>query len=310
MGKDSGIEWTHHTFNPWWGCTKVSPGCAHCYADTLSKRIGHNIWGDGNPRRFFGDKHWNEPLRWNLAAIKQGNRKRVFCASMADVFEDRLELDEHRKRLFDLIGQTPGLDWLLLTKRPQHVVEICERIGLGHGLDAYGNVWLGTSVENQEQADKRVLALLHVPATLRFLSVEPLLAKVDLSQYLAFAGGDTHLGISNPGIDWVIVGGESGADARPMHPAWARSVRDQCERDGVPFLFKQWGNWGEVFDKPLGQLPLKNKDKLRALREDGSASEFIGGCALMVNMGKRLAGRELDRRTWDEYPRRAADAPF
>jgi len=121
MAKNSSIEWTHHTFNPWWGCTKVSPACDHCYAETWAKRVGQAVWGKESPRRFFSDKHWTEPIRWNADAVADGERRRVFCASMADVFESRAELNPWRIRLWELIEATPMLDWLLLTKRPQNI---------------------------------------------------------------------------------------------------------------------------------------------------------------------------------------------
>lgn len=121
MAKNSSIEWTDHTFNPWWGCAGVSPGCDNCYAEAWAKRVGEDIWGARKPRRFFGEKHWCEPLKWNDEAQKQGHRRRVFCASMADVFELRSDLDPWRDRLWVLIDQTPWLDWLLLTKRPQDI---------------------------------------------------------------------------------------------------------------------------------------------------------------------------------------------
>src|SRR5262245_6040712 len=123
MGRNSSIEWTHHTFNPWWGCAKVSPGCNNCYAETWARRVGQDIWGLTSERRFFTEKHWAEPLKWNTEARDQRARKRVFCASMADVFEGRAELNPWRKRLWDIIEQTPCLDWLLLTKRPQNIAE-------------------------------------------------------------------------------------------------------------------------------------------------------------------------------------------
>lgn len=253
MGKDSGIEWTHHTFNPWWGCVKVSEACANCYAETWAKRIGQALWGVNAPRRFFGDNHWREPLKWNAEAARAGERRRVFCSSMADVFEDRVELDVHRTRLWALIAETPMLDWLLLTKRPEHV-EACVPWG-----DSWPeNVWLGTTAENQKWAETRVATIFQIPAKVRFLSCEPLLSEVDLSPWLA-------------GIDWVIAGGESGSKARPMQLAWARSLRDQCQAAGVAFHFKQWGNW----------------------RPEGDAME---------RMSKKIAGRQLDGRTWDEYP--------
>lgn len=252
MGKDSGIEWTHHTFNPWWGCWKVSDACANCYADAWAKRIGQNLWGKDAPRRFFGDDHWREPIRWNAQAVRDGQRRRVFCSSMADVFEERAELDVHRGRLWELIAATPMLDWLLLTKRPEHV-EACVP-----WTEWPTNVWLGTTVENQKWAGIRVSILSKIPARVRFLSCEPLLGSVDLTPWLS-------------SIDWVITGGESGGKARPMQLAWARALRDQCLAAGVAFHFKQWGNW----------------------RPDGDGME---------RMNKKVAGRDLDGRTWDEYP--------
>lgn len=264
MGKNTAISWTHHTFNPWWGCEKVSPACAHCYAETFAKRTGWAtgspsgkppLWGAGSERRFFGDKHWNEPLKWNREAEAAGERRRVFCASMADVFEDREELISHRARLFDLIRRTPNLDWLLLTKRPENIVIHMKQVW--HQADDTGmselrafvnewlqgtapaNVWIGTTVENQEMAEKRIPALVAVPARVRFLSCEPLLGPVDLS-YACFNGADSFGQM--PGIGWVICGGESGTKARPMYPNWALSLRDQCAAARVPFHFKQWGS--------------------------------------------------------------------
>ena len=253
MGKDSGIEWTHHTFNPWWGCEKVSEACANCYAEVWARRVGQSLWGRKAPRRFFGDAHWREPIRWNAEAARVGERRRVFCSSMADVFENRRDLDEHRKRLWTLIAATPMLDWLLLTKRPEHVEEC---VPWDHQWPQ--NVWLGTTAENQKWAGIRVAKLVSIPARVRFLSCEPLLSEVDLTPWLK-------------NIDWVIVGGESGGKARPMHLEWARSLREQCRASGVKFHFKQWGNW-----RPT---------------DEG-----------MERMSKKAAGRMLDGRTWDEYP--------
>lgn len=222
--KDSAIEWTHHTFNPWWGCQRVSPACENCYAESLAKRYGHDVWGPGSDRRMMSDNHWRQPAVWN----RTGERQRVFCASMADVFEDRRELDKPRQRLFDLIGQTQNLDWLLLTKRPQNVDRMVP-------VDGWwpGNVWLGTTVEDQRRAEERMPHLLSHEARVRFLSCEPLLGPLDLRKWL-------------PRIDWVILGGESGPGSREMQLAWARSVRDQCIEANVPLLFKQWGNHAQV----------------------------------------------------------------
>ena len=148
MGKNSRIEWTDHTFNPWWGCTKVSEACKNCYAEAWSKRVGQKVWGPKAERRFFGDRHWLEPVKWNADALAAKTRRRVFCASMADVFEERDSLNVWRSKLWELIEATPQLDWLLLTKRPEFVA------GLTRWGDSWPrNVWLGTTVENQDAAD-------------------------------------------------------------------------------------------------------------------------------------------------------------
>ncbi len=234
MGEQTAISWTDHTFNPWWGCVKVSPACAHCYAETFSKRLGLKVWGPDSERRFFGPKHWAEPLKWNKAAEKAGVRRRVFCASMADVFEDRPELVQPRADLFVLIDETPALDWLLLTKRPQHIKRLMPKYW---GGKPWPNVWLGTTVENQQYFDERIQPLLNIPAAVRFLSVEPMLGPIDLG--LPFVS-DNPIMVQHH-VDWVIAGGESGAKHRESNPEWFRSLRDQCVAAGVAFHFKQWG---------------------------------------------------------------------
>jgi len=209
MGKNSSIEWTHHTFNPWWGCDKVSPACKNCYAEAWAKRVGASLWGANAPRRFFGDNHWQQPILWNRHAQRLGRRARVFCASMADVFEERADVEVARERLWQLVDQTPWLDWLLLTKRPHVVASIAP-----WREQWPENVWLGTTVENQRWARKRIPHLLSTSAKRRFLSCEPLLGHVDLTCFAI--RGELH---------WVIAGGESGAFARPTHPDWFRSLR-------------------------------------------------------------------------------------
>ena len=268
MARDSAIEWTGHTFNPWWGCTKVSPACDHCYAETWAKRTGHHVWGAKSPRRRLSDDYWDQPLRWDQDAAQAGRRARVFCASMADVFEWSRGLDGLRERLWELVERTPNLDWLLLTKRPH----LARR--LAPWADAWPvHVWLGTTVENQHFADRRIRFLLDVPCRYRFLSCEPLLGPVDLSQYLG-------------ALQWIIAGGESGGRARPTHPDWIRGLRDQCVNAGVAFHFKQWGNW----------YPQEGADVGHA----GVATSFI-------RMSKKNAGRILDGRTWDELPHGYSD---
>lgn len=250
MAENSGIEWTDHTFNPWWGCAKVSPGCDHCYAERDAGRFaaGTPLWGVDAHRLPFGDKHWNLPLRWNRQAEKAGNRRRVFCASMADVF-DKNAPEGARERLWALIRQTPHLDWLILTKRIGNAKSMLPGDwGLG-----YQNVWMGSSVINQDEADRDVPKLLSTPACVRFLSCEPLLGPIDLTKvWVRMPGGgqtlwntlhgrssETPEVVERTHIDWVIVGGESGPRARPMDIHWARSIRHQCENAGVAFFFKQ-----------------------------------------------------------------------
>lgn len=273
MAKNSRIEWTNHTFNPWWGCVKVSAACKHCYAESWSKRLGSNVWGIKADRRFFGAAHWSEPLRWNNAATENGERARVFCASMADVFEDRRDLDEWRVKLWTLIDQTPQLDWLLLTKRPELVADM-----VPWGSEWPKNVWMGTTVENQECAEERLPYLAALPAAVRFISAEPLLSPLDIKPWL----GDA--------IDWVITGGESGPKARPSSPSWFLDLLNQCMEKEVAFHFKQWGDWA-----PGQGL---NLAKARASKaEDGT---------VMLRVGKKAAGRLLDGTTWDELPRQRA----
>lgn len=229
MGADSKIEWTHHTFNPWWGCQRVSPGCEHCYAETFSKRVGLKLWGPTNERRFFGDKHWAEPLKWNRDAERSGERRRVFCASMADVLDDRPELVDPRARLQSLIIDTPWLVWLLLTKRPQNALRLLSEDFIPMGVWP-ANVWLGTTVEDQTRARERIPHLRDTDAPVRFLSCEPLLGPVTLSP------------VELAGVHWVIVGSESGPGARPMAIEWARSLVNQCVDAGVPVHVKQIAN--------------------------------------------------------------------
>lgn len=272
MAKDSKIEWTHHTFNPWWGCAKVSPACRNCYAEAWAKRVGSQVWGSNAPRRFFGDAHWKEPLRWNQEAAGSGERRRVFCASMADVFERRSELHPWRERLWRIIEQTSSLDWLLLTKRPQNITSMTP-----WGKLWPENVWLGCTAENQTWADKRVPELLSIPARVRFLSCEPLLSHLNLEPYFSSDPAES--------IHWVITGGESGAYSRPMNPQWVRDLRNQCQTSGVAFHFKQWGHW----------VPEE------LLTEQQKKIVVIDGYRLAA-VGKGKAGRSLDGRTWDELP--------
>jgi protein gp37 len=226
MAQDSKIEWTDHTFNPWVGCTNISPGCDHCYAESWSKRSGLVKWGN-NPRRKTSEAYWRAPLRWQAGAAsfmaRYGRRQRVFCASLADVFDNKAD-KAWRNELFDLIDGTPSLDWLLLTKRPQNVAKMLPSDWPASGRH---NVWLGATAENQEHYDQRWPVLSRIPAVVRFISYEPAIGPVRLRE--------------GPQPDWLISGGESGHGARPMNPQWARDVIADCAKYDVAAFHKQWG---------------------------------------------------------------------
>lgn len=226
MSEKTGIAWTDHTFNPWWGCTKVSDACDFCYAERDSKRYGFDLWGSRADRRFFGDKHWAEPLKWQRKAAADGVRRRVFCASMADIFEDRRDLDDSRARLWTLVAATPHLDWLLLSKRPELADKLTPGPWVLNGWPR--NAWAGTTVERREWWS-RVEALKRIPALTRFLSIEPMLEAMP----------DMDL----RGIAWAIFGGESGSKARPMDPAWVADGIGQCRTSYVAPFVKQMGRW-------------------------------------------------------------------
>lgn len=242
--ENSKIEWTDHTANFWWGCFKVSPGCKNCYAETLSKRYGKNIWGPvATTDREQKTGIWAELLKWNRHAMKEQRRRRVFVQSMSDFFEDHPQVGQWREDALSLISKCKWLDFQILTKRPENVNRMiadyagdCEWLGENIGKDnqgRYSNIWIGTSIENQEMADKRIPKLLNIPAKVRFLSIEPLLEHVEIHRYAL--GGL----ITTDSLSWVIVGGESGNKRRPFDVAWARSIRDQCRKAGVPFFMKQ-----------------------------------------------------------------------
>lgn len=276
MGADSKISWTHHTFNPWRGCTKVSAGCQNCYAATMSLRnpAALGVWGPRGKRVIGVDSYWRQPVKWNKAAGDLGERHRVFCASLADVFEgdDTMPAEAHqtvreaRVRLFDLICRTPHLDWLLLTKRPENALRIMVEAGL-YAVEnptlprPQPNLWIGTSVEDQEAADTRIPKLLNVPAVVRFLSCEPLLGRVCLRDGIGKDGRGTDLN----GIGWVIVGGESGAHARPCDVGLLRGIVRQCQWKPTPVFVKQLGarpeyraNPENELNRPLGPMKLRD----------------------------------------------------
>lgn len=241
MGETTGIAWTDHSFNPWEGCQRVSPGCEHCYAETRNARFHPDAkgkashWGPSAQRLMRSEAYWREPLKWNAKAKEDGVRRRVFCASLADVFEDRPELVAPRERLFGLIEQCDGLDWLLLTKRPENMTRLTSR----WGDDWPRNVWAGTTMEDRARVVSRFSALAAVPAHVKFVSCEPLLQNLDacVVPESIYSSAITNL------FDWIIVGGESGIAARPFHLEWAREVVAACRTTEAAVFVKQLGSY-------------------------------------------------------------------
>lgn len=289
MAEATEIAWADSTFNPWIGCTKISPACDHCYAERDFDLRRHVVqWGAGQARKRTSPANWKLPLQWNakpfyeceVCGLRTDNpmraqckgphrsqhmwkpaRRRVFCASLADVFDNEVPV-QWRRDLFNLIAATPNLDWLLLTKRIGNAkTMMADALHLNPAAQAEGriwplpNVWLGATICNQAEADRDIPKLLATPAAVRFLSIEPMLGPIDLWS-MTTADGAKYNALSEwmiPGadplerrIDWVIVGGESGPKARPMHPDWARSLRDQCAAAGVPFFMKQMTKRAEI----------------------------------------------------------------
>lgn len=365
MGANTKIEWCDHTFNPWFGCTKVSPACAHCYAENetpvrVMRAAGRETWGKGAPRHRTGRDTWRQPRRWSRRAndrtcsnghaypgttanLLHGkcyqcgerwedmpwHRPRVFCASMADVFDAEVD-PMWLADLLNLIEATPNLDWLLLTKRPElwraRMGAVCEVDGDNRLAwswrrgSAPANVWMGTTVEDQARADERIPALLEIPARVRFLSCEPLLGSVDLTaipwaQDPVIPGAPRTCLIptaamirsaGRPAINWVICGGESGTKARPMHPEWARGLRDQCAAAGVPFFFKQWGEWTNVDNGPDDDAAYDDKDHTW-LTLDGRCQGVVSSVDFfsaepIYRVGKAAAGRKLDGVEHSAFP--------
>lgn len=352
--KNTAIEWADHTFNPWEGCTKVSPGCAHCYAEARNARFGGGTapnWGIGAPRRRTSVQNWNQVRRWDREAglnmscelcrntrkapqpgaykMKDGacwycygwekKRPRVFCASLADWLDDEVPI-EWTADLLDLVRVCKNLDFLLLTKRPQNWKERLDhawnwsidhdegavdfRLWLRAWLDGNppANVWIGTTVEDQQRADERVPQLVSIPARARFLSCEPLLGQIDLGLF-GILPRDVKPGYT-PGyecIDWVICGGESGRGARPMHPDWARSLRDQCAAAGVAFHFKQWGEWAPLIATGKDTLTLTYEGKRHAAPREPAWHRWPDG-SFSARIGKKFAGRTLDGVEHNEVP--------
>lgn len=358
MSAESAISWLArrapdgtwhqgHTLNPWSGCYIKSDGCRECYAKNLppSMRRGA-VWGPREMRVLAPDSYLAQVHAWNRAAEKLGIRMPVFCASTADIFEhhavesERERLNGQRAKVWALVAATPWLDWLFLTKEPENILDMIPAEWAANGCPA--NVWMGCTVENQKAADARIPHLLRVPAVVRFLSVEPMVGAVDLAPFLTetvdeeipFAGSDgpVYRNVSTriPLVHWVLCGGESGrgANVRPMHPQWARSLRDQCVAAGVAFHFKQWGEWAPWVNEahfthcgkeahPHAWIDAETGASGHAwiVDDDGLWSNWTGeprrsddgsrlheAIAILGRHGKKATGRILDGRTWDELP--------
>lgn len=329
MGEQTLIEWCDATLNLWTGCTKVSDGCKFCYAEQMmDQRFNRGNWGPTGTRQEV--KSWRSTLnKISKRAKDEGKRLRVFCQSLSDTFEgsetmggDKSQnwpVTSHlRTLLLDAIKEHPELDFLVLTKRPENVMGMVKSHNAAiktfeeEKFEFPANCWIGTSIEDQPTADERIPHLLAIPAAVRFVSYEPALGPVDFQYQRGwlepFQETDAMLN-RTPRIDWLIAGGESGPNARPMHPDWARSLRDQCQAAGVPFFFKQWGEAVPVtFDDRCG-IPDMAAKSCYWLTPDGNRHD--GGFPpegksdyawMMSRVGKKRAGRLLDGREWNEMP--------
>ncbi|MEK6290091.1 MAG: phage Gp37/Gp68 family protein [Paraburkholderia tropica] len=341
MSENSKIEWTDHTFNPFIGCTKVSPGCDNCYAEHMMDTRMHRVkWGPGQPRARTSAANWREPVRWNARHEEffaaHGRRQRVFCASLADVFDNAVPA-AWRRDLAALIEATPALDWQLLTKRIGNAAAMLVDMFPSGTPD---HVWLGATVVNQTEADRDVPKLLATPARVRFLSIEPMLGYIDIRRWLA-PHCERHPGRLEPGekcevcegrgiwglpgadglaehekapirsgLDQVIAGGESGPGARPEHPDWPRALRDQCAKAGVPFLFKQHGEWapgsGDFGAGRFATATVAFDGRVvpggYGAQDYPAGASSADGWALVHRVGKRAAGRLLDGVEHNGFP--------
>ena len=334
MSEHTNIEWARHTFNPWVGCTKVGPACDNCYAEGWAKYTGQPELWNGERRRTTA-ANWQEPIKWDRKAAAAGVRERVF-PSLCDPFDNQVP-PRWRDDLWHRIDQTPNLDWLLLTKRPGNIAKMLPNpeTGVRPWGNGWPNVWLGVSAGTQKDADRNIPILLATAARIHFVSLEPLLELIDLTRiklnsgmtFNALKGGEVASGSSvtywHP-LDLVIAGGETGPRARPMHPAWLRSLRDQCVAARKSFYFKRWGRWApvsalddEAIESIYHPAPKRDPEATRVckvashvLHVDGSQHDIVEpmafaigkGAMTMYRVGPRAAGRKLDGRTWSQMP--------
>lgn len=309
MGDNTTIEWTEATWNPIRGCSRISPGCQHCYAERVAARFngpGQAYEGlavmKSNGAHWTGElrlveEHLEDPLRWKRP-------RRIFVNSMSDLFHENMP-GEWIDRVVEVMLKAKQHTFQVLTKRAERMYDYISR-NCWLTNDPLPNVWWGVSVENQKAADERLRWLLRTPAAVRWLSVEPLLGPVDLCAAGMKINGklDVHTG-ERIFIDWVVVGGESGPSARPMHPAWARQIRDDCRTCGVPFFFKQWGEWAPTDYRGVGTSWPYGHGRFAnwiAERETWHESTIPGGSTVLARIGKKEAGRSLDGVEWNSYP--------
>ena len=288
MAERSSIEWTDHTMNFWVGCTALSPACDHCYAESWAKRTGHpELWA--GERRRTSATLWQQPMKWDRRCAAAGIRERVFTNSLAD-FLDKKVPERWRDDAWHRIAQTPNLDWMILSKRPENALKMLPTTAIGAPAwgEGWPNVWVGVTVEDRARK-RRIDVLREIPARVRFLSIEPLLE--DLGA------------LDLRGIHLVIVGGESGPNARPIYLDWVRSIRDQCAAAGVAFFFKQWGEWAPALDED-GFGRSEGRGSEGAIFEGGAWTRFKRGDRHgdVFRVGKKAAGRLLDGVIHDAMP--------
>lgn len=286
MAENSKIEWTDHTYNPWVGCTKISPACDHCYAENWAMRTGQGELWNGKRRLTSTER---DVRRWQHEAELSGRRPWVFCASLADVFDNEVP-DTWRESLWGLIRMTPLLKWQLLTKRIGNVPKMLPKDWTP--ASAYEHVGFMATLANQEEADRDLPKLIALKFNFNVrwvgISYEPALGPLDLRRiYDRMSPGTAGIAKGMPYLDWVIAGGESGPKARPAHPEWFRAVRDACADAGVPFMFKQWGEWA----------PHAQHSRVATALHPWSPTQ------MMAKVGKRRAGRLLDGREHNGFPR-------
>jgi protein gp37 len=336
---NTSIEWTDSSWNPIRGCSRVSEGCRNCYAEKVAYRFSGpglpyeglvriNAAGEREPewngQVQFVEEHLLDPLRWK-------EPRRIFVNSMSDLFDENMK-DEWIDRIFAVMALRPQHTFQVLTKRPERMLAYISDADAHFRISAYAlgildgsltgkedvsllkpgqwplpNVWLGVSVENQKAADERIPLILQTPAAVRFISAEPLLGPLNIGIHLGTDIDPSDNNREYPGLDWVIVGGESGPGARPMHPDWARSLRDQCQDENVPFFFKQWGEWapGECVDKTSGKVQTADWfNGVWGFSEENLANYegHIDDEPDLYRVGKKAAGAFLDGREWREFP--------